>query len=95
MRKNPNIVVRTVPPAVFRVVKTKCYNSSDESMLEIDEIGHAIWNCMVGSRSRKEIISDFLKLLTDEKTPEFIETVTADVNAFLDILVDHNCAEEE
>ena len=95
MKKNENIVTRTVPPVVFLVDITKGYNNKEESLLEIDEIGLAIWNCINTGDSRQQVIDKFLSLLTDEKTQEFVEMVSGDVNAFIDILVQGGCIEEE
>ncbi len=95
MRRNPNIVVRAVDPANFLVDITKCYNSSEETLLEVDEMGLAVWNCIEDGMQRKDIVSAFLSLLIDEKTDEFVTMVTQDVNAFLDLLHQHKCIWEE
>ena len=95
MKKNPNIVTRSVPPVVFLVDITKCYNNKTESLLEIDDVGFAIWNCIESGMTRTEVLNRFLNLLTDEKTDEFVSMVTNDVNAFLDILVQAGCIEED
>ncbi len=94
MNRNPNIVIRKVPPAVFLVDITKCYNNKNESLLEIDDMGLAIWNCIGEASTRDDIIKLFLDILTDEKTNDFVEMVAEDVNAFLDILVMNGCVEE-
>jgi len=95
MRRNPNIVVRKVDPANFLVDITKCYNSSEETLLEVDEMGLAVWNCIEDGMQRKDIVSAFLTLLVDEKTDEFVTMVTQDVNSFLDLLQQHQCILEE
>lgn len=95
MRKNSNIVTRVVPPVVFLVDITKSYNSKKESLLEIDDIGYAIWDCIEDGITRRDVIDKFLHLLNDEKTPEFVSMVSADVNSFLDVLVQSGCVEEE
>lgn len=95
MRQNPNIVVRKVDPANFLVDITKCYNSSEETLLEVDEMGLAVWNCIEDGLQREDIIRTFLSLLVDEKTNEFVAMVTQDVNAYLDLLLQHQCILEE
>lgn len=95
MKKNSNIVTRCVPPVTFLVDITKGYNSKKENLLEIDEVGLAIWNCIMDGGSRQEVINKFLLLLNDEKTPEFISMVSDDVNSFIDILVQSGCIEED
>lgn len=95
MKKNDNIVVRQVPPAVFLVDITRGYNTKEESLLEIDDIGLAIWNCIERGDSRQQVIDKFLALLTDEKTQDFIEMVSEDIDTFLDILIQGGCIEEE
>lgn len=95
MKKNPNIVARKVPPVVFLVDITKCYNNKTQSLLEIDDIGFAIWECIESGMNRADIAERFLNLLTDEKTDDFIAMVKADVNAFLDILIQGGCLEED
>ncbi len=94
MKKNDNIVVRQVPPAVFLVDITKGYNNNKESLLEIDDMGLAIWNCIEYGNSRQQVIDKFLSLLSDEKTQDFIEMVSDDVNTFIDILIQGDCIEE-
>lgn len=91
MKKNPNIVLRTVKPATFLVDITKCYNRSEEALLEINEMGVAIWSCIKGDITREDIISAFLSMLSDEKEENFVAMVTNDVNNFLDLLIKHNC----
>lgn len=95
MKKNDNIVVRQVPPAVFLVDITKGYNNNKESLLEIDDMGLAIWNCIEYGNSRQQVIDKFLSLLSDEKTQDFIEMVSDDVNTFIDILIQGDCIEED
>ena len=95
MNKNGNIVTRRVPPAVFLVDITKGYNSREESLLETDDVGLAIWECIEPGSSRQQVIDRFLSRLADEKTPEFIAMVTEDVNAFLDILAQGGCIGED
>ena len=95
MKRNPNIVLRKVSPANFLVDITKSYNSSEESLLEIDDMGVAIWNCIEPGMSRQEIVASFLSLLADEKDEEFVSMVTGDVNEFLDLLVSYHCVLED
>lgn len=87
MRRNPNIVMRRVPPATFLVDITKCYNNKKDSLLEIDEIGAALWGLIDDEVTREIVCARFLDLLTDEKSEEFIEMVTNDINEFLDTMV--------
>ena len=95
MRQNPNIVVRKVEPANFLVDITKCYNSREETLVEVDEMGLAVWNCIEDGMQREDIVTAFLSLLVDEKTDEFITMVTQDVNAFLNLLLLHQCILED
>lgn len=95
MQRNPNIVLRKVNPANFLVDITKSYNSSEESLLEIDEMGVAIWNCIKPKMSRSDIVSSFLSLLTDEKDEDFVSMVSRDVNEFLDLLASYHCILED
>lgn len=95
MHRNPNIVVRKVEPANFLVDITKCYNSSEETLLEVDEMGLAVWSCIEGEMQRNAIISAFLDLLVDEKTDAFVSMVSQDVNEFLNLLLTHQCVLEE
>lgn len=95
MKKNPNIVIRKVKPASFLVDITKCYNNRNETLLEIDEIGCAIWNLIHEGSSNETVLHDFLELLSDEKTEEFVCMVRQDVNAFINILMINHCIIEE
>lgn len=95
MRRNPNIILRKVEPAHFLVDITKSYNSTEESLLEIDEMGVAIWNCIESNMSRADIISSFLALLVDEKDDDFVSMVSKDVNEFIDFLVSYQCVLED
>lgn len=95
MYKNENIVIRKVEPATFLVDITKCYNSTEETLTEINEIGCAIWNCINGNVTRQQILEAFLELLLDEKTDEFIEMVSNDVNSFVNLLLQQGCLIEK
>ena len=95
MYRNPDIVMREVKPAHFLVDITKSYNSKEETMLEIDEMGVAIWNCIEPGMSRADIVSAFLALLTNEKDESFVAMVTKDVNEFLDLLASYHCVLED
>ena len=95
MHRNPNIVVRTVKPANFLVDITRCYNNSDETLVEVDDMGLAVWRCIEGEMDRGGIVRAFLALLTDEKTEDFVAMVSRDVNEFLDLLVRQGCLVED
>lgn len=91
MKKNPNIVIRKVTPASFLVDITKCYNNRNETLLEIDEMGCMIWNSIHEGSSNETVLHDFLELLSDEKTEEFVCMVRQDVNDFINILILNHC----
>ncbi len=95
VKRNPDVVLRKVNPANFLVDMTKSYNSSEETILEIDDMGVAIWNCIEPGMNRTEIISSFLSLLADEKDEDFVSMVSDDVNEFLDLLASYQCIMED
>lgn len=94
LRKNPNIVLRIVPPAAFLVDITRSYNNQDDTLVEINEMGRFIWKSIDGCMPDGTIISKLLDELQDEKTEEFVSMVSADVRQFLSMLVTHGCLEE-
>lgn len=95
MHKNPDIAIRKVPPATFLVDITKCYNNKKESLLEIDEMGCILWDLIKEGISREQLCLQFLNMLTDEKTAEFVRMVTNDVHEFLDIMEANGMVFEE
>ena len=85
--KREDIVLRQVGEFFFLVDPKISYNDNAEDILQTNEIGACIWNCIEPGDSVYEISQKVLSFINDEKTEELVSIVTADTDEFLSTLV--------
>lgn len=93
-KKNENIVLRKIEPSYFLVDITKCYNNTEQKMFITDEVGAEIWNTIEDGDVFEAVYEKFLAKLTDEKTDELKECVRADLQEYIQKLLDQECIYE-
>lgn len=86
-KKNKNVVERAILPSYFLVDITKCYNNEHEKMFITDEMGIEIWRSISDGDLFENVLEKFLNKLTDDKNEKLIETVTNDLNEYLQLLM--------
>lgn len=93
-KKNQNIVLRKIYPSYFLVDITKCYNNTEQKMFITDEVGAEIWNTINSGDSFETIYVNLLKKLTNEKTDVLKARVKADLQEFIQLLLEQECIYE-
>ena len=87
MTRNPDVILRHIPPSFFMIDSTKSYNNKVEHVMEVNEFGAFIWNAIEPGDTADTLLTRVLAAITDEKTDDLIQNIREDLDAFLEILL--------
>ncbi len=82
-QRNDRVVLRKCGEFNFLIDPYLTYNSDDEDILQINDIGTLIWESVKIPKEYNEIIREILESITDDKTMELVNMIKEDVLSFL------------
>ena len=86
-QRNDRVVLRKCGDFYFLIDPKLAYNSEDEDILQINDIGAVIWKLLKTPKESGEIVREILDGITDDKTIGLINMVKDDVLSFLQELM--------
>lgn len=82
-QRHKRIVLRKCGEFIFLIDPNLSYNSDNEDILQINDIGALIWESIQEPKSVDDIVNDVLDNISDDRTISLINMVKEDVLSFL------------
>lgn len=93
VKRNDRIVLRNCGDFKFLIDPFLSYNTEDEDIFQIDDIGKLIWNSIDDYVSLNEIIDIIIESIEDDAPEEMRDAILNDVEEFLMVLKEHSFVE--
>ena len=82
VKRNDRIILRKCGEFTFLIDPFLSYNSDDEDIIQLDEIGEVVWNGISDKTDFEDLLNNLFKVI-EEFDEELKHTISEDIKAFL------------